>query len=156
MADNELLPRAMAVYHYLYNTGCVHSKAEFASKLGRNRTSISRALAGNDKYLNSSLFKHICKVFPEINLEWLIDGTGEMVKNKEENSTDRIIELYADLVKEHEALRQQTAAQLDEMKALVATLSEQIKQQAALIAALKQYPEQEKSYAFAAEGIQKD
>lgn len=73
--------RLNEVYQHLKSKGYVHTQVEFAKKIGYNKTNMSSAFAGNEKYLTDSLFRKVCEVFPEINYDWLLTGFGNMLKS---------------------------------------------------------------------------
>lgn len=74
------------------------SQSQFADTIDVARASVSHILAGRNKpgwdFLNSML-KH----YPNLNIEWLLNGTGKMYKNMrdEPRSSSRPEELPADL-----------------------------------------------------------
>lgn len=63
--------------------------AEFAEEIGVQRSSISHIISGRNKPSLDFISKIKTK-FPELEWEWLITGFGEMLNNKEENSTTTI------------------------------------------------------------------
>ncbi|GGG64945.1 helix-turn-helix domain-containing protein [Epilithonimonas arachidiradicis] len=60
--------------------------AEFAEDINVQRSSISHIISGRNKPSLDFITKIKAK-FPELEWEWLITGSGEMLVNKEENST---------------------------------------------------------------------
>lgn len=62
------------------------SPAEFAEEIGVQRSSISHIISGRNKPSLDFITK-IKSKFPDIEWNWLITGTGEMLINKEENKT---------------------------------------------------------------------
>jgi len=60
------------------------SPAEFAEEIGVQRSSISHIISGRNKPSLDFITK-IKSKFPDIEWNWLITGTGEMLINKEEN-----------------------------------------------------------------------
>ncbi|WP_333852926.1 helix-turn-helix domain-containing protein [Epilithonimonas sp.] len=57
--------------------------AEFAEEIGVQRSSISHIISGRNKPSLDFITK-IKSKFPDIEWDWLINGTGEMLINKEE------------------------------------------------------------------------
>ena len=49
-----------------------------------SRGSVQYAYAGNESYLNESFLKKFAKTFEAINLDWLLEGKGEMLKKAQE------------------------------------------------------------------------
>jgi transcriptional regulator with XRE-family HTH domain len=58
------------------------SQIEFAKKVGVQRSNITHVLNGRSKPSYDFLL-NIIRAFPNINIEWIMTGTGEMYKNKE-------------------------------------------------------------------------
>lgn len=56
------------------------TQAQFASKINVAPASISHILAGRNKP-GYDFIKNTMHVFPELNIEWLIDGKGKMYKS---------------------------------------------------------------------------
>lgn len=56
------------------------SASAFAEKIGAQRSSISHLLSGRNKPSLDFVMK-ILTSFPEINLYWLLNGTGEFLKS---------------------------------------------------------------------------
>lgn len=56
------------------------SMLSFERSIG-TRSTISKAIA-NNKDISVSWIEEIARVYPEINLEWLITGVGDMIKCK--------------------------------------------------------------------------
>ena len=55
------------------------TSSQFADKIGVQRSSISHVLSGRNKP-GFNFIQKILSRFPEINAEWLLTGTGEMLK----------------------------------------------------------------------------
>lgn len=70
------------IYDYLRSKGIVHTKKEFAQKLGMNYSNISNAFGGSEKSLTDSLFiSRVGSTFSDVfNKEWLKTGEGPMLK----------------------------------------------------------------------------
>lgn len=81
--------RLTEVYEYLRQKGGIHTKTQFAEAIGFGRTSMSAALNGKEVYLTDSLFKSICKKYPEFNIDYLLEGVGSLVSDHptEKNET---------------------------------------------------------------------
>jgi hypothetical protein len=117
----ERAKRLQEVYVYLHKNRNIHTKAEFAESIDYARAYISSALNGNEKYLTNKLFESICEKFHELNLEYLLHGNGELVKeNKKEDTThnDNALELYAQMIRGLDDLRQQLKQELAELQTL--------------------------------------
>lgn len=119
--------RLNEVYDYLRLHYGVHTKKGFAEVINMGRTSLSSAMNGDPKYLTKSLFKSICKAYPDIfDLEYLLTGEGQLLavnkpasnverENENENESnvlpsaiplwaESLIDLLTKQVKENEAL----------------------------------------------------
>ncbi len=60
------------------------TKQQVAEKINFGRTNLSSALNGTKKYLTDGLVDKFVTAFPELNRDWLLTGTGEMLINEEE------------------------------------------------------------------------
>ncbi len=72
---NEISQRIQALLDY-YNL----TAGSFAQKLGIQKSSVSHLLSGRNKPSYQFLNK-LAKAFPQVNLNWFITGTGEMIEN---------------------------------------------------------------------------
>ena len=57
--------------------------AEFAKIIGVNPSGISHILSGRRNYLSIETILKIVERFPEIDLDWLILGAGDMKRNED-------------------------------------------------------------------------
>lgn len=78
--DNTRQGRLRKVFDYLVFKGLFKTQGEFADIIATNKTNLSSAMNGNEKYLSDSLFQKIHTSFPDLNREWLLYGEGEMLK----------------------------------------------------------------------------
>jgi plasmid maintenance system antidote protein VapI len=62
------------------------SAADFAKAVGINPSGLSHILSGNRNYLSTETVIKICKAFPDVRMEWLITGQGEMLAAKNRTS----------------------------------------------------------------------
>lgn len=117
----EKYKRFQEAYEYLKSRGVFHSKTELAEMLGRTRAHVSGAYHGKEPFMNDSFLRSFCKKFPEINIDYLLYGEGEMVNtpNASEPMSDyivvptwahSIIQLVTAQVKTIENLRSEVAA----------------------------------------------
>lgn len=63
------------------------SASSFSEKIGVGRSSISHILSGRNKPSLDFILK-ILKEFPEVNLYWLMNGTGEIFNSKDSTPPD--------------------------------------------------------------------
>ena len=78
--DTTKQERLRKVFDYLVFSGHFSTRGDFANIIGINKTNLSSAMNGNEKYLSDSLFAKISNSYPDIDLEWLLTGEGEMLK----------------------------------------------------------------------------
>ncbi len=70
----------MSAFNYLKGTGKVHTQQDVADKMEINKSSLSKATNGDDKYLTDSFLKRFNYSFGNMfNERWLINGEGEML-----------------------------------------------------------------------------
>ena len=58
------------------------SPSQFAEEIGVQRSSISHLISGRNKP-SLEFIQKVLGRFPEINMQWLLNGEGEMLKNGE-------------------------------------------------------------------------
>ena len=71
-----------------------YSGSSFADKISVQRSSISHLLSGRNKPSLDFVMK-ILDIFPELNLYWLLDGTGSYLKHEAQKSTPNKVETDA-------------------------------------------------------------
>ena len=74
--------RLNEAYEWLRYRKLVSSKREFAEHIGIDKTNLSSAFNGMEKYLTDNLFIKISEAFPELNQDWLLTGEGNMLKEQ--------------------------------------------------------------------------
>lgn len=74
--------RLNEVFQYLRYKGKVSTQKSFAESIGADKSNMSSALKGMEKYLTDGLLKRIVDVYPEINRIWLMTGNGSMLKSE--------------------------------------------------------------------------
>lgn len=72
--------RFKSVIDYLKSNEYVYNEADFARKLDVGRSFISDMKAGRREITEQTVLK-ICDLFPFINFEWLLTGSGTMIIN---------------------------------------------------------------------------
>ena len=124
--------RFQNAYDYLYGRGEYHSKSDLAKRLGRTRTNVSEAYYGRKPYFTDKFLLSFCREFPIINYEWLVNGTGEMLNQKEKPSeeiptwADTFIKILSKQVAENEALNRQLKEEISEVRTLRAELQQAV------------------------------
>lgn len=118
--------RLREVYEYVRSHFPVHSQSDFAAALKYNRAYISSAMNGNEKNLTDKLFTNICECFPNtFNLDYLLNGTGELLANSEYSYNDKVSQQYPTTLSERHPFPQWADNLID-------ILSQQIKENEAL------------------------
>lgn len=69
-------------YEWLRYKKLVSSKKEFAEHIGIDKTNLSSAFNGMEKYLTDNLFIKISEAFPQLNKNWLLTGKGSVQKDQ--------------------------------------------------------------------------
>lgn len=77
MTRVEIIKKA---FDYLVFKGVITTRADFADAISYNRTNLSSAMNGNEKYLSDSLMGKIAQAFPVFDKNWLLTGEGAMLK----------------------------------------------------------------------------
>lgn len=67
------------------------TQSQVAKVIEFDRSNLSSALNGTEKYLTEGLVKKFVNAFPELNAEWLLTGKGEMLKSEHENQSPNIV-----------------------------------------------------------------
>lgn len=82
--------RLLDIFERLRYEKVLSTKKEFAERIGFDKTNLSSAFGGSEKYLTDNLFNKIADAFPQFDRVWLLTGEGEMLKNSiQDISTDR-------------------------------------------------------------------
>lgn len=67
-------------FDYLQSKGKVLRKKALADTIGYTRSVVSNAYNGKEDFATPEFLVAFCKAFPEINLEWLLTGEGDMLQ----------------------------------------------------------------------------
>ncbi|MDR2653296.1 MAG: helix-turn-helix domain-containing protein [Prevotellaceae bacterium] len=73
--------RLKQAFYHLKCKNLVKSQLDLAERLGYDKSTISQALNGSEKYLTDAFIHKFCRAFDVINEDWLKTGQGEMLKN---------------------------------------------------------------------------
>ena len=85
----ERVDRFNKAYEYLKNRGVVHTQKELAAKMQATAPHVSLAMKGESKYLTDNFLRRFNDTFDSIfNLQWLILGEGDMLKEGEEDEVE--------------------------------------------------------------------
>ncbi len=78
-------------YEYLYDKGIVKSKSDLASKIDKDRSSVSRAFKGEEGYLNRTFLYRFNTKFGNIfNIGYLLNGEGNLLLHDSEGGEETI------------------------------------------------------------------
>ena len=79
--DGTKVTRLSGAIEYLKNNGIIHKQQDIAKKMQSDKSNVSRALSGDEKYLTDNFIKRFNAAFGNrFNIEWLIKGEGEMLR----------------------------------------------------------------------------
>lgn len=70
-------------YLFVKDPKAYKTQAKVSKAIGVDRSNLSTALNGSEKYLTEGLVKKIVSAFPEISENWLLTGEGEMLNTPE-------------------------------------------------------------------------
>ena len=78
---------------YLKGTQRIKEQKDIKIEMGVDKSTVSQALMGNEKYLTKNFIKKFCEVYPFFNIEWLKTGEGEMLITEQPKLAEKIEEL---------------------------------------------------------------
>ena len=84
------LNRLKKAISYLKGREIIFNQKDIVEKMGVNKSSVSSALRGNEKYLTNSFLIKFCNTFNCINYNWLITGKGNMLNNTSSLSKNKL------------------------------------------------------------------
>lgn len=71
--------RLNEAYNYIRFKGVAHTLTDVADMMGSTLPNVSAAMNGKEKNLTDSFLRRFSKAFPDINIDWLLTGEGEMI-----------------------------------------------------------------------------
>ncbi len=83
MTKLERINKAIA---FLKGNEIISIQQDIVDIMNVNKSSVSSALKGDDRYLTNGFLKKFCKSFPQISQAWLLNEEGEMLISKEVNN----------------------------------------------------------------------
>lgn len=78
----------------------VYSDADLARILGISRGEMSNVMSGK-RPVSKRIVDNLTTTFPEINKEWLLDGSGEMLKSYSASAENHSISIAGEEIKEN-------------------------------------------------------
>lgn len=101
----ERVDRLQKAFEYLRYKGIANTQIDVANKMKRQRTNVSSAFNGKERYLTDSFLKEFCDTFGVFSADWLLTGEGNMLveeANKEASAvasenTKGAVPYYGDL-----------------------------------------------------------
>jgi transcriptional regulator with XRE-family HTH domain len=128
-------------FKLLRSRGLVHTQRDLAKRLNAGEGTVSKALKGDPASLTPQFLMRLNQAFPGVfTLEWLLNGTGEMLQASEKQTepeaetgtdnmpdcemSDGMLELYARMIRGVDDLRVQLKDELSEVKALKSELQQ--------------------------------
>lgn len=79
MVEIEKSPIIERLTKFIISSGLTSS--QFADKAGIPRPSLSQMLHGRNKSLNNQVLEKLNDAFPQLSIEWLLFGRGDMLQN---------------------------------------------------------------------------
>ena len=85
-------------FEYLRGTGKVHTQTDLAKEMGSSRSNASAAYNGDPKFLTDNFLRRFNEAFDSVfNLQWLILGEGDMLKEPDESEQFSMIRYWVDI-----------------------------------------------------------
>lgn len=79
--DSVRVGRITEAIAYLKSKGKIHKQQDVAERMQADKSNVSRALSGDEKYLTDNFLRRFNSAFGGMfNNEWLINGDGDMLK----------------------------------------------------------------------------
>ena len=83
----ERLERFKEAYEYLRFRGMIHTQKDLAEKMRSTPPHVSLAMKGESRYLTDNFLRRFNETFDSIfNLQWLLLGEGDMLKEEEDEA----------------------------------------------------------------------
>lgn len=96
---DSLHQRLLNTYDFLLDRGEVHTKAQFAAKIGKTPSQVADAFRNRPKYCTPGLMNAIAKAYPELlNEDYLLNGEGEVGKTVMFEIDTKMADGYAKLL----------------------------------------------------------
>ena len=96
--DNKIT-RINTAIAYLKGVGKISYQKDIVAAMKADKTTVSLALRGDERYLTDSFLARFSETYTEINVDWLLTGKGKMLNNQSNEdfsqSNYRLIPLYS-------------------------------------------------------------
>lgn len=128
-------------YDYLVYQKKFKMQKDLAELMGMTQSSVSQAKKGVESALTVSFMRRFCGIFPEISLDWMVRGKGEMLKDPstpatipiketinppvERTAENNIIEAYALLIRDVERHHKELIEEIAAMREMRGVLEQQ-------------------------------
>lgn len=83
LVNNEVRIRLKEVVHELKKNGIIHGLADLADIFGYSNVAVVSHIINGAKPIPSSFLLRLEKLFPMVNIEYIENGTGEMLRKEE-------------------------------------------------------------------------
>ena len=100
----ERVERFKKAYEYVRFKGLAKTQEDVAKKMRRQRTNVSSALNGSERYLTDAFLSDFCLTFNIFSLDWLLTGEGSMLKDGEPAESTNETQLLKERIQGLEAL----------------------------------------------------
>lgn len=130
--DSGKKERILLAYDYLRSKGFIHTQSDLAEKMQSNKVNVSRAMAGNERYLTDKFLKRLNNSFGGVfNEDWLLYGDGEMLDSNPihtsigntEHSSESIL---LQIIEQKEAIIRDKDKQIMQLSETIGMLKQQI------------------------------
>ena len=124
--------RFKAAYDYLIWKHVIEKQEDLAKKMGSTQANVSLALNGAERVLTDRFIRRFSACFPGLfNVEWLLHEEGKMLSEEMEqsapaetvNAEDRIVEVYALVIKTYEERIRNLSALIEENRRINAEIT---------------------------------
>ena len=139
--SNTRKERLNELYECLRRKGIVHTKKDLAESIDQTLPAMYSAFSGNEDYLTDSLFRRICYVYPEFNIDYLLNGNGSLLLTKDQpeeihrkpsddmpDFVQSLIDKTVELATRCESLEQKLSVSIADNRDLKSKLTDALKQ----------------------------
>lgn len=90
--------RFQKAYNYLRSRGIIHTQEEVANRMQSTASNVSKAMKGVENVLTDNFLRRFNEAFGSVfNLQWLILGEGDMLKEPDESEQFSMIRYWVDI-----------------------------------------------------------